>query len=259
MFTKAFLEESGNGKLRHEEQLLLAELERRAIPATFYTAKRIQRRQLPLSADTFIAGDMDAMHGAMKQLKIEIPPPNDYPRSLEPYLHRRVWTSTLGAIEQQVSDGCGEAVFVKPADRRKDFTGRIFSSFDDFREIGNTSRHQKVWCSEVVSWTSEYRVYVIGSEIVSMDLYAGDPNAALDLNIVNAALAAYRASGEAPSAYGIDFGVLAAGDTALVEANDGYSLGAYKISASAYTDVLFTRWSELLMSAKTIQPESRGR
>jgi hypothetical protein len=80
MFARAFLEEAGNGKLRHEEELLRGEFERRWIPVTLYTAKRIQRRQLPLSAETFIAGDMDAMHGAMRQLKIEIPAPNDYPR-----------------------------------------------------------------------------------------------------------------------------------------------------------------------------------
>jgi hypothetical protein len=63
---------------------------------------------------------------------------------------------------------------------------------------------------------------------------------------VDAALAAFRASGEAPSAYGIDFGVLSTGQTALVEFNDGYALGAYKISSSAYTDLLLTRWNELV-------------
>jgi hypothetical protein len=90
MFTRAFLEETGNGRLRHEEQLLRAEFVVRGIPVSLYTAKRIQRRQLPLTADTFIAGDMDAMHGAMRQLGIEIPAPNDYPKSLQPFLRRRI-------------------------------------------------------------------------------------------------------------------------------------------------------------------------
>jgi hypothetical protein len=246
MFTRAFLEESGHGKLRHEEQLLRVEFERRGIPISLYTAKRIQRRQLPLSAETFIAGDMDAMHGAMRQMKIEIPPPNDYPKSLLPFLHRRLWASTLSAVEQEVWEGSGEPVFAKPADRRKSFTGRAFASADDFREIGSVSRRQEVWCSQVVSWCSEYRVCVIGTRIVSMDLYAGDSNVALDSATVDAALAAFRASGEAPSAYGIDFGVLSTGQTALVEFNDGYALGAYKISSSAYTDLLLTRWNELV-------------
>ncbi|HEU4391381.1 MAG TPA: ATP-grasp domain-containing protein [Blastocatellia bacterium] len=249
MFKRAFLEELGNGKLRHEEQLLCGELERRGIPISLYTAKRVQRRQLPLSGETFIAGDMDAMHGAMRQLKIAIPAPNDYPRSLSAVMHRRAWTSTLGAVERRVLDGRGEPIFAKPADRRKSFTGRVFASMDDFREIGSVSRRQEVWCSEVVTWSSEYRVYVIGTQIVSIDLYAGDSSVRLDSAAVDAAVAAFRASGEAPSAYAIDFGVLTTGQTALVEVNDGYALGAYQISASTYTDILLTRWNELLSTA----------
>jgi len=163
-------------------------------------------------------------------------------------MHRRVWTSTLGDVERRVIEGNGEAIFAKPADRRKSFTGRAFGSMDDFREIGSVSRRQEVWCSEVVEWTSEYRVYVISEKIVGVDLYAGDGKVALDSATVEAALAAYRVSGEAPSAYGIDFGVLATGQTALVEANDGYALGAYKISAGAYTDLVMTRWEELVLT-----------
>ena len=246
MFTRAFLEEMGNGKLRHEEQLLRGEFERRGIPVSLYTAKRIQRRQLPLSCDTFIAGDMDAMHGAMRQLKIEIPVPNDYPRSLSPFMYRNVWTSTLGAVERQILESGSQPIFAKPADRCKGFTGRAFASIEDFREIGPVSRRQKVWCSNVVIWSSEYRIYVVGEEIVAVDQYAGDPSVALDSATVHAAVAAFRASGEASSAYGIDFGVLTTGQTALVEANDGYALGAYQISASAYTDLLLTRWNELV-------------
>jgi hypothetical protein len=68
---------------------------------------------------------------------------------------------------------------------------------------------------------------------------------------VKAALRDHRASGIAPSAYGIDFGVLSTGQTALVEANDGYALGAYEIAEEPYTDLLFTRWKELLGSRKS--------
>jgi hypothetical protein len=223
-------------------------LERRGIPVTFFTAKRILRRQLPLGADTFIAGDIDAMHGAMLHLKIEVPAPDDYPESLRAWLHRRVWRSTLTRVEREILDGVGEPVFAKPADRRKSFIGRVFGSIDDFREIGGVSRREDVWCSEVVSWISEYRVYVIGARIVSIDHYAGDPAVPIDVATVEAALRAYRAAGEAPAGYGIDFGVLTSERTALVEANDGYSLGAYQIGAEEYTDLLFARWAELVGS-----------
>ena len=58
-----------------------------------------------------------------------------------------------------------------------------------------------------------------------------------------------RESCQAPSAYGIDFGVLSSGQTALIEVNDGYSLGAYAIEAKSYTDLLMTRWHELLRTS----------
>jgi hypothetical protein len=249
-FTHAYLQRIGNGPLRREEQLLQSECARRGLPVTFYTLKQIRlkqirRRALPLSHTTFIAGDMDAMHGAMGQLRIEVPPPNDYPESLTEFLHRRVWQTTLAGAEHAVAEH--GPLFVKPAERRKSFTGRICAAPQDFWSLGNTSRRQNVWCAEVVHWQAEFRVYVIQDSIVAIDRYAGDTTVELDLEVVESALAAYRASGTAPSAYGIDFGVLASGATALVEANDGYALGAYAIAAEPYMDLLLRRWSELLM------------
>jgi hypothetical protein len=100
MFKTAFLQQLGNGQLRVEESHLRSEFERRGIPITLYTMKRILRRDLPISPQTFIAGDMDAMHGAMHQLSIPVPEPNDYPLCLLGYLHRKVWKSILRDIEQ---------------------------------------------------------------------------------------------------------------------------------------------------------------
>jgi hypothetical protein len=251
MFSVAFLQDLGNGRLRIEEKMLLSEFERRGIPVVLYTIKRIQRRNLPLSSDTFIAGDMDAMHGAMRQLDIDIPAPNDYPESLTPFLCRRVWKSTLGEVERRFFGEAATPVFVKPSARRKSFTGRVIGHSSDLMDVGAASRRQEVWCSEVVTWMSEFRVYVIDDEIAGIDHYAGDPDAGLDLSVVQRALLAYRKSGEAPSAYGIDFGVLETGESALVEANDGYALGAYKIAAKPYTDLLVRRWHELLQTRKS--------
>ncbi len=88
-------------------------------------------------------------------------------------------------------------------------------------------------------------MYVIGDRIVSLDRYRGDPTITLDMAIVEEALQTLSAAHEAPAAFGIDFGVLADGQTALVEMNDGYSLGAYQITALLYTDLLMARWREL--------------
>jgi hypothetical protein len=217
---------------------------------TFYTAKKIHRRQLRLGPDTFIMGDMDAMHGAMQMLGITPPPPNDYPECLSRYLHRRVWRATLGDVEHHICEGDGSPLFAKPSERRKKFTGRVFDSLQDFCAVEGISRREPVWCSEDMTWKTEYRVYVIGETILAMDHYSGDSSLTLDRSTVEAALRDYRSSGTAPAAYGIDFGVLSTGETALVEANDGYALGAYEIDTASYTDLLFTRWRELLEMRK---------
>jgi hypothetical protein len=245
MFRRAFLQQLGQGRLRVEECLVLEECERRGIATELYLAKHIQRRQLPVDRDSFICGDMDAMHAAMKILGIEPPVIDDFPTILEPYLRRRVWRSSIPRLEDALCSGL--EIFAKPAGRRKLFTGRVFSSPDDLRHIAGVSRQEPLWCSEVVNWISEYRVYVVDQRPRAVAFYGGDARIALDMDVVHSALSLYASV--APAAYGIDFGVLATGQTALVEANDGYALGAYEVDSESYAALLFTRWSQLLATA----------
>ncbi|MEM1392457.1 MAG: DUF4343 domain-containing protein, partial [Cyanobacteria bacterium P01_H01_bin.150] len=79
MISKAFIQEQGNGKLRDEEQLVVEELSKRGISISFYTEKRIQRRQLPLDNQSLVVGDISCVLGALKQLGISEPLLNDYP------------------------------------------------------------------------------------------------------------------------------------------------------------------------------------
>lgn len=243
---KAFVEESGNGRLCHESALAVRSLQGRGVPVELFTAKKIARRSLPLTAETLVVGTIPVVQGALRQLGAETPSPHDYPEALRHYLHRRVWRATLRDVEVGVWDGA-KPIFAKPADRLKSFTGRIFATMDDLYFLGSASRRQAVWCSEIVHWRSEFRVYVLRDSIVSIDPYAGDGSVSLDRNVVEAAIVDFRAAG-ASSAYAIDFGVLSDGTTALVEANEGYGLGAYAIEADAYTDLLIARWLELTVS-----------
>ena len=247
MFRRAFLQQLGHDRLRVEERLVFEDCARRGIPTEFYLAKHIQRRQLPIDRECFICGDMDAMHGAMKILGIEPPTTDDFPTVLEPYLHRRIWRSSIPQLEDALLSG--REIFAKPAGRRKHFTGRVFSSPDDLRHIYGISRQEPLWCSDVVTWTSEYRVYVVDHHLRAVAHYDGDERVTLDMDVVHSAISLYATV--APAAYGIDFGVLATGQTALVEANDGYALGAYQVDSESYAALLYTRWNQLL---KTTPP-----
>ncbi len=210
----------------------------------------MSRRQLPLDRDSLVAGTMPVVLGALKQLEVPKPTPMDYPEVLTQYLHRRVWKTTLGAVRHQLFEDRGLPVFVKPADRAKSFTGCLLESPNDAYKLGMSSQRQQVWCSEVVRWVAEFRVYVARSEILGIDRYAGDSATDLDLTVIRQAVADFQGSGRAFAAYALDFGVLASGETALVELNDGFSLGLYDLPPAKYTELILARWAELIRSAE---------
>lgn len=70
--------------------------------------------------------------------------------------------------------------FIKPFSRRKQFTGIIFSGTSDLWKISGISRREEIFFSKVVNWRSEYRVYIIRSQIVRIYCYEGNPKYAID-------------------------------------------------------------------------------
>jgi hypothetical protein len=248
MIIRAFIQQQDNRKLRHEEQLIVQELGRRGIPISFYTVKQIRRRQLPLDRLSLVVGDLDCIKGALHQLDIPLPPLNEYPASLVAFLNRRIWRSTLGNLERSLRAGMTRSVFAKPANRCKRFTGMVFHDDGDLYRVAGVSRREDIFCAEVVSWLSEYRVYVVNSEIRSVDFYDGDPNIKIDIAVIRNSIAALDLAGESYAGYTLDFGVLSSGETALIEMNDGFAIGAYQITDRDYTDLIISRWAQLLSS-----------
>ncbi|HZI16786.1 MAG TPA: ATP-grasp domain-containing protein [Myxococcus sp.] len=247
MLRGALLQEEGAGRLGPEMRLLRDGLKALGLPATLFTAKQLERRQLPLARDTLVAGYVPSVLGALKQLGLEPPPTNDYPRCLEPLLHRRLWTSTVRQLTEALYEGTGTPVFAKPLGRKKRFTGHVFRATEDLLYLERASLSTPLVCSEVVRWLSEYRVYVAHGRILDVLHYAGDPAVRVDEAVVHEAVRRLEDSGEGTAGYGVDFGVLATGQTALVEWNDGFSLGAYAgLGAASYTELTVARWVELM-------------
>ncbi len=114
--------------------------------------------------------------------------------------------------------------------------------------MSHVSRNEKLICSEIVRWKSEYRVYVVNSEIRAIDYYDGDPGIMVSREVIEKAVEALDRHKESYAGYAIDFGVLDSGETALIEMNDGFAVGAYSIDADNYTDMILARWEELLSS-----------
>lgn len=241
----AYVQEKGNHRLDPEMAQVARELGRRGIPVELFTEKRIARRQLALAANTLVVGYVPVVLGALAQIGAKVPEPNDYPDCLKPFLRRRVWESTIGEVSDAVYDGRFGSAFVKPKGRLKHFTGLVIDSPADLFHLGSTSRRQAVLCSEVVRWQSETRYFVVRGRIVGARSYSGDDSIVPDDEVVRAAVAALAASGEALAGFGIDFGVLGSGEMALVEMNDGFSLGSYGLDDALYTDLVIARWCEL--------------
>ncbi|MBB4518548.1 hypothetical protein GGD68_007356 [Paraburkholderia fungorum] len=93
----------------------------------------------------------------------------------------------------------------------------------------------------------EWRAYVAGGQLLDICLadHGGDVNAMPDQMIIEDAVQPLTAQRGTPAGYVIDFGVLETGETALIEMNDGFSIGAYAgVSPDAYWAVTVSRWAE---------------
>jgi hypothetical protein len=213
-----------------------------------------------LPAFSFMPGDLpvgsvEFVTETMRLLGIRPPSGLSYPESLLPYLRRPV-------IRQRVGDLRPVApVFVKPV-LVKQFTGFVlrpgqaFEHYDehDQEQVGamlGLASDLEVYTSNVVEFLSEWRFYVQGRKVLGFARYdaeGADDAPEPDLAVVEEAVRRF----EGPVAYAIDFGVLADGNTALVEVNDAWALGLYGrcLGPRAYLDLLTTRWGELAQTSR---------
>ena len=231
------------------------------VPVDVFTMKRLNRRQLPLSSTSLVVGDHAAMKQVFKQLNVKLPPADCYPQCIRSFLKRRIWTSTVRYV-LGAADNLSQPIFVKPKDDTKEFTGMVLKTHDGFCHlraiISSRRRMMNVYCSAVVDFVAEWRVFVVNGKVVGVRQYTGKDNEImddnnlvpqLDMGVVQACINEFEGSydeGHSPAGYGLDFGVLRhSTETVLVEWNDGYGLGSYGLDAATYTNLLTARWTQL--------------
>jgi hypothetical protein len=242
MIKRAYIYEYGNGELDSEHKDVVEVLKARGIEYELFTSKKLSRNQLKLDDSTFVAGDVPTIRTVLKIIGVNVIH-DTYPKSLEKYLGRQVWSTTIrNLLYQENTFG----IFVKPRSKAKLFTGFTVNSYHDLLQLERYSKKTDIYCSTLVHWLSEYRVFVNNSEIVGIKLYSGDETLKLDMSIVEKAVKDFENSPERTAAYGIDFGVLDSGQTTLIEWNDGFALGSYGLDKEIYTDLLIARWEEIL-------------
>lgn len=247
MIKKAYIQEYGNRKTEPEFEGVKKVLESRGIDCEFFTIKRLLRDQLQINRETFVVGDHISMSHIFKKRSTQLP--SSYPESLRKYLKRNIWETTVRKLIMNGNDDLIN-VFVKPKSKAKLFTGFVIQSNYDLLRLESLPKETELFCSPVVEWLSEFRVFVNQSEIVGIKNYSGKENIQLNMDTVETAIEEFENSNERTSGYGIDFGILKNGETALVEWNDGFALGSYGLEKEIYTDLILKRWEEITQCDK---------
>jgi hypothetical protein len=192
--------------------------------------------------DSMVAGEIPVMLAAFQRAGVRYEHLRYIPAELERFAARRIWTSTLG--EARASVASGKPVFVKPLEGApRLFKGQVLREYRDLIRTAQFAAETAVWCSELVDFVSEHRVFVREGDVVGVQHYSGDFRRTIAWSVVDEALGTYA---NKPAGFAMDFGVTNDGRTLIVEQNDGFSLGAYGLHPVAYARLLQSRWLEIL-------------
>jgi hypothetical protein len=197
--------------------------------------------KLEIDKDTVIAGGITAVRHAMSILEAKLPSPLDIPEELYPFTKRNIQN---GTIKYFMENG-KFPLFVKPR-KPKLFTGAIASCPEElemFKFLAIEAEEMEIQTSDVVKFVSEHRAFVIEGYVYDCRKYSGNHRVNPDYNFIEETVKAYKSQ---PISYGIDFGVTDKGETMLIEANDGYSLGTYGFDCYNYYKMVCLRWNEIL-------------
>ena len=244
-----YLQFNDKGRFESEEQALANYFDSIKQSYKGFYKKHFLREKFQITKDDFISGDIDVMFHAMKMLGIEYSY-NDYPESLKPYLHRKVWEDELGNIRREIfAEGyLKNPIFIKPKDKLKRFTGFVLETVEDLANCKGAGNQTKVWCSEPVVFIDEFRCYFKKGAKPEVGCCKEDFNESNKIK-VQQFLNSLILGREFPDAFALDLGILSTGEVTLVEMNDAFSLGLYKgCPPDFYAKCLIERWNELKRS-----------
>ena len=198
---------------------------------------------IPATPDDIAVGYVEVARRQFRRMGIVGPPDIDYPSPLSTFLGRSVVRSTAGHIRKRGANPLTPA-FIKPV-RHKQFAGFICRTQRDLLQLDPAEDAAEVWVSDVVDLRSEYRCYVHLHEVVDVRRYAGDFRAIPDWSMLDQMMAATRDE-PLPIACSLDIGVTSDGRTILIEANDGFAMGNYGMTARRYAMLLRDRWGQIV-------------
>jgi hypothetical protein len=192
--------------------------------------------------EALVVGEIPVTLAAFARRRVAYEPFSYIPEVLLPFAGRRIWSSTLGEVRNRVA--AGQALFAKPLEGTpRLFKGQILRAYRDLITTANCDASTAVWCSDLVDFVSEYRVFLCQGAIVGIKHYFGDFRLFVDWHTVENAVACLQ---PAAAGFAVDFGVANTGETRIVEQNDGFSLGSYGLHHVTYAKLLEARSEEIV-------------
>ena len=187
-----------------------------------------------------VVGSVQDSHYILK--KLGITPPNFYiPEGAESFCGRNIYKATIKAVKDKKDNG--EKFFFKPVNTKEFPAQQVIDKFSFMaypeQELADG---MECWVSDLINIISEYRVFIINKEAVGCQYYLGDFRKYVDWNVVDNCIKSIKIQ---PIGWTLDFGVTDDGQTILIEANDGYSIGDYGLYPPIYVQLLEKRWREL--------------
>lgn len=220
-----------------------------------FTAEEMESGTLPLSRETIVHGGIPQIRRALTQIGVPFPRFDTYPYPLRQFMDRPPTEVLLEKIVNAVQEPGFKPCFIKPSDTSngvKLFTGTVVSKYADLLKVMHCPENTRVWQMPVMSWISEYRVFVHKHEILSVRCYKGDPLVFPDVAVIRKMLTASKAMPQV--AFSMDVGIAHFPErpekirtpTLLVEANDAHSLGPYGLPAPLYAHMIEDRWNQIV-------------
>lgn len=190
-----------------------------------------------------VRGGVETIRQLLARAGKPTPPNLDLPGSLQPWIGRRVWKTTLSEVRAAVGADGFEPLHIKPLLHHKLFTGMVVRSFRDLIPTAGLPADTPILAQQCVEFRSEWRASILRGRILNVGHYKGDPLLFPDADRVRSALEAYY---DRPIGFAMDWGVTGTGETLLIEVNDGYALGNFGVSGADYTAIVEARWRELM-------------
>lgn len=231
------------GKIGKEESSVLRHAIMERLPYRFLDESALGELEHYHDLSLFV-GSVEGSRLVLNSLGYSLPEPNYYPTELSKFLGREVWTGTSANVVLNMAEG--NAIFAKPANKWKLFTGQLFDDTSGYTIIKDVANDEELWLSEPVDFVSEFRAYVADGELLKVCQYEGEEDAEPDLGVINEAIALFAEDPNNPTTYAFDWGYTTQGSFLLVEMNHGFAIGCYSgISDKDYYRFIKAGWLQL--------------